>query len=69
MSNMFKPKVPDTPAVAAPTPNMKINKLRTEGSTTRAQSTSKRKGRSALRIDLQSGSAGAGGTGVNVPNT
>ena len=65
----FKPKVPDTPAVAATAPALKINKLRTQESAARNQTTSKRKGRSALRIDLQSGNAGAGGTGVNVPGT
>ena len=42
--------------------DVKDENLNTEGGMA-----AKKKGRNALRIDLQAGSAGAGGTGLNVP--
>ena len=67
MSNMFKPKVPDAPAVAAPAPTKDPKELKRGESADRTAAKTKRKGRSALRIDLKGGTAGADGTGINVP--
>jgi hypothetical protein len=64
---MFKPKVPSTPAAAAPAPEEKPKELKRQESASRTEAKTKRKGRSALRIDLQGGTAGADGTGINVP--
>ena len=69
MTGMFKPKVPDAPAAAAPTPVNKVKELKRTESSSRTQAKTKRKGRSALRIDLKGGSAGADGTGINIPRS
>jgi hypothetical protein len=70
MSNPFKPKVPTVPTPAAPAvaaPSEKPKELSRQESSSRTEAKSKRKGRSALRIDLQGGSAGSEGTGINIP--
>ncbi len=69
MSNAFKPKVVEPAAAPAPTPELTPKRLRIpDAPTSRTQASSKRRGRSSLKIDLHAGSAGADGTGVNIPN-
>lgn len=68
MTNMFKPKVPGPTAAPAPAPmEDPIKRLQIEGGTERSRTQMKSKGRKGLRIDLQGGSAGADGTGINIP--
>lgn len=69
--SFLKPKVNvPNPAAAPPTPDLTPpdQKIGKENSTS-AGELRRRKGRSALRIDLQHGGSGlsAGQTGVNVP--
>jgi hypothetical protein len=65
-----KPKI-QTPAAAPPTPDITPaeQKLGSAENPTAAALDKRKKGRSALRIDLQHGGSGlsAGQTGVNVP--
>ncbi len=69
MSSFFKPTIPKPAAAAAPVPEGTAKRLETADRTTsRSVANSKRRGRDALRIDLQAGGAGADGTGVNVPS-
>lgn len=66
MTNMFKPKIPAPSAPAAPPPTPEAPKaLEMEGTSERARTASRSKGRKGLKIDLQAGIAG--GTGINVP--
>lgn len=68
-----KPKSPDNPPPPPPpppppAPPTQMTPATTEGEATRSQSQSieaKKKGRAALKIDLQTGTQG--GTGLNVP--
>lgn len=70
MTNIFKPKIPkqETPAPPPAPPTDEPKKLEQAESAARTAHKNRRKGRSALRIDLQAGTAGAGGTGINVPH-
>lgn len=64
------PKIPPPPAAAPPTPNLEPAKQELgAGEESSAAMNKRRKGRSALRIDLQHGGSGLapGATGVNVP--
>lgn len=68
MSNVFKPKVPEPAAAPAPAPEKAAKRLETGAeSSGRTQAKQKRKGRAGLKIDLQAGTSGADGTGINVP--
>lgn len=72
MSLMKSPKIDRVEAPAAPAPAPQAaepKRLDVAESSSRSQSKSQRKGRAGLRIDLQGGNAGAGGTGINVPQS
>ena len=45
----------------------KPGEVKDENLSSEGSMAAKKKGRNALRIDLQAGNAGAGGTGLNVP--
>jgi hypothetical protein len=68
--SLSKPNIPPPPAAAPPTPDLNPAEQRIGSENPTADKLNKRKkGRSALRIDLQHGGSGlsAGQTGVNVP--
>lgn len=73
-TSLFKPKVPKTPTPAAAPPPPEesptapvLNEGDARSAAESRLSSARRKGRNALRIDLQVGGAGAGGTGLNIP--
>ncbi len=71
MTGFLKPSIPSASAAAAPaTPAAKPKRLSLDtNNSKRSQATQKRKGRNALKIDLQAGTAGADGTGLNIPRS
>lgn len=69
MTKMFKPKINNkTPAPPPPTPKIEPPKREIGGEDDqKASLRKKRKGRSALRIDPQTGGVPNGGQGLNIP--
>lgn len=67
MSGLFKPKIPKPAAAPAPAPQEQPKRLEIAETSGRTAVRNKKRGRSGLRIDLQAGTAGADGTGINVP--
>ena len=67
---MPSPKAPKPPAPPAEVRPKEASQLAPDigGRTTDRDATAKKRlGRSGLRIDLQAGNTGAGGTGLNIP--
>ena len=68
MSKMFKPKLPAPPAAAPPAASNEAPVQELGGQSEARQDQRKKRGRSALRIDPQTGGVpSGGGSGVNVP--
>lgn len=67
--SMFRPRVPNPAASAPALPPIKAKMLETADSgSDRSRARNRRRGRSALRIDLATGRA-SDGSGVNVPRS
>ena len=69
MSNMFKPKINNATPAAAPVPQqIEAPNRELGGEDERREDLKKKKGRSSLRIDPQTGGVNSsGGQGINVP--